>query len=406
MSHQEREQGQAIPDRYDEPAYRTSGKHVPEVLHNPLHEPVSITFDSLLAILPQGRWTIARTALATLAAAAALAFLLPDMYTAEASFVPPGASNSSSATAMLAQLSSVAGGIGQLGGKSQGDFYVGILKSRTISRAMVARFNLKTVYKVKKESAAEKILENRTLFEIGLKDSIVTINVTDKNPEQARDLANGYLDALQQTSAILALSESSQRRLFYEQRLARERDDLANAEVSLKQNQEKTGLISPVGQTASEIQTLASLRAEITAREVRLAALRQDEAEENPDILRIRNEIATLQGQVAQLENGKDHGPFSGFSTAQVPELQLEYIRKYRDVKYHEALFDIIAKQYEAARLDEAHDAPLQVLDRATIPDTRSGPHRFIIMAIGLFLGVILGLVRVIDLSLRRSRLA
>ena len=139
---------------------------------------------------------------------------------------------------------------------------------------------------------------------------------------------------------------------------------------------------------------------------MQLAARRQDEAEENPDILRIRNEIATLQGQVAQLENGKDQGPFSSISTAQVPELQLEYIRKYRDVRYHEALLDIIAKQYEAARLDEAHDAPLQVLDRAAIPDTKSGPHRSIIMAIGLFLGVVLGLVRVISLSVRRSRLA
>jgi len=163
----------------------------------------------------------------------------------------------------------------------------------------------------------EKDLESRSLFEIGLKDSIVTINVTDKSPERARDLANGYLEMLQQTSAGLTLTESSQRRLFYEQRLAKERDDLANAEVALKQNQEQTGLISPAGQTASELQTLASLRAEITARQVRLASLRQDETDENPDVLRIRDEIANLQGQVSQLENGKNQGQFGRFSTAQ-----------------------------------------------------------------------------------------
>jgi len=239
------------------------------------------------------------------------------------------------------------------------------------------------------------------MFDIGLKDSIVTIEVTDKSPERARDLANGYLDALQQTSAVLALSESSQRRLFYEQRLAKERDDLANAEVALKQNQEKTGLISPVGQTASKIQTLANLRAEITGREVRLAALRQVETDQNPEIIMILSEVGSLQRQVAQLETGQNPGKFGSSSTAEVPEMELEYIRKFRDVKYHEALFDIIARQYEVGRLDEARDAPLQILDHATTPDTRSGPHRSIIMAVGL----ILGAVRVLFLTLRPPHL-
>ncbi len=390
LEQQEAEIGHSAPR-----AYREKSGDSFETSTGSSREQSSITFDLLVAIIRGGRRTILLTAAATLVASAVLAFLLPTTYTASASFVPPGSNNGSSASALLAQFSA-AGGLGSLGGKSQGDLYIGLLKSRTISRAMVGRFNLKTVYKEKKESQAEKVLENNSFFEIGLKDSIVSVNVTDKSPERARDLANGYLDALQQTSAVLALTESSQRRLFYEQRLAKERDDLANAEVALKQNQEKTGLISPAGQTAEEIQTLATLRAEITAREVRLSSLRQDEAEENPDILRIRNEISNLQGKVAQLENGQTHGPFGRFSTAQVPELQLEYIRKFRDVKYHEALFDIIAKQYEAARLDEAHDSPLQVLDRAVVPDTKSGPHRSIILALGLVLGVILGVLRVL----------
>ena len=366
------------------------------------HPQTSLTFDALITILRKGRRTILLTTAATLIAAAVLAFLLPTTYTASASFVPPGSSGGSSAAALLAQFSA-AGGLGQLGGKGQGDLYVGILKSRTIGRAMVARFNLKNVYEVKKESQAENVLEKNSLFEMGLKDSIVTIHVTDKSPERARDLANGYLEVLQQTSAVLALTESSQRRLFYEQRLAKERDDLANAEVALKQNQEKTGLISPAGQTAEEIQTLANLRAEITARQVRLASLRQDEADENPDILRIRNEISNLQGQVAQLESGQTRSQYGRFSTAQVPELQLEYIRKFRDVKYHEALFDIIAKQYEAARLDEARDSPLQVLDRAVVPDTKSGPHRSIILAVGLLWGIMLGIVRILYPIIRHS---
>jgi len=274
-----------------------------------------------------------------------------------------------------------------LEGKGKGDLYVAILRSHTIAREMVEHFGLMQVYGTKKESQAERKLASKSLFSVGLKDPIVTIEVTDHSPERARDLAAGYLDAVQKTSAQLALTESSQRRLFYEQRLASEKDELANAEVELKQVEEKTGLVAPAGQTASNIQASAQIQAQITTAQAQLAAHLHDETEQNPEVLRLRSEIASLEGKAAQMESGAGDG-FGRLSTAQVPELQLQYIRKARDVKYHEALFDIIAKQYEAARLDEAKDAPLQVLDRPVVPDTKSGPPRTIIMAVGLLCGV------------------
>jgi uncharacterized protein involved in exopolysaccharide biosynthesis len=351
----------------------------------------SLSFAAFVQILLQGRRTILIASLAALVLATVIAFVTPLSYTATTSFVPPGSTGSASnATAVLGQLSALGGG-NMLGGKGQGDLYAGILKSHTISRELVQRFNLMTVYKVKKISQAEKVLSRNSLFEVNTKDPIVTINVTDKSPERARDLANGYLQALQTASADLALTESSQRRLFYERRLSKEKDELAEAEVALKQAQEKTGLIAPTGQTISKIQMLAELQAQITDRQVQLSALLQSETDQNPDVVRLRSEIAKLQAQVGQLENGQKDERFGRFSAAQVPELQLEYIRKAREVKYHEALFGIIAKQYETARLDEAKDSPLQVLDHAIVPDSKSGPHRSIIMAIGLLAGILCG---------------
>jgi len=342
----------------------------------------------VLAVLWLSRRTILATGAVTFGLATLLAFLLPFNFTASASFVPPGSSTESSAAALMGQLSSFGGMGGMLENKNRGDLYVAILKSRTIAQQMVQRFHLMQVYGVKKESLAEKKLASRSLFSIGTKDPVVTIAVTDHSPQRARDLAAGYLQALQETSANLSLTESSQRRLFYEQRLAREKDELANAEVALKQVEEKTGLVAPAGQTASNIQALAQIQAQITSQQARLAALLHDETDENPEVLRARSEIASLQAKAAEMESGSEQG-FGRLSTAQVPETELEYIRKARDVKYHEALFDIIAKQYEAARLDEARDAPLQVLDQPVVPDTKSGPPRSIIMAAGLLFGLL-----------------
>ncbi len=351
-------------------------------------EPLSVTI--ILQILQRSQRLIFKVAFATLLVAIILAFILPPYYIAAASFIPPGANNPSSAAALMGQLSALGAG-GLLGGKSQGDLYVGILKSHTIARSLVERFHLMEVYKVKKESLAEKKLLSKSTFEVGTKDPIVTISVVDKSPERARDLAKGYLQALQETSAGLALTESSQRRLFYEQRLAKEKDELANAEVTLKQEEEKSGLIAPVGQTASNIQALAQVNAEITDLQTRLAALLMNDTEQNPDVIRLRTEITSLQSRADQMEKGDSKSRFGSLSTAQVPGLELEYIRKARDVKYHEALFGIIARQYEAARLDEAKDSPLQVLDQPTLPDLKSGPHRSIIMVLGLVIGLLSG---------------
>jgi uncharacterized protein involved in exopolysaccharide biosynthesis len=250
---------------------------------------------------------------------------------------------------------------------------------------------------VKKESLAEKELGSSTVIEVDPKSAIVTVSVTAKSPQLAHDLASAYMDALRETEGRLALSQSSQRRLFFGQQLAREKDDLEDAEVDLKKTEEQSGLIAPSGQTESEIRTIAETQAQIAFRQVQLAALRDSATEQNPEVIRLRSEIDDLQGQLARLQKGSGGESTAAIPTSKVPELQLEYVRKEREVKYHEALFDALSRQYEAARLDEARDAPvLQVLDPASYPDSKSAPKRSYYMAGGLFFGFIAGCVWVL----------
>ncbi len=217
------------------------------------------------------------------------------------------------------------------------------------------------------------------------------------SPERARDIANSYMDALRETNGRLALSQSSQRRLFFGQQLAKEKDDLEDAEVDLMKTEEQSGLIAPTGQTTVEIETLAQTQAQIAVRQVQLAALRDSATEQNPEVIRLRSEIGDLQGQLARLQNGSGKLSAAAIPTSKVPELQLEYVRKEREVKYHEALFEMLSRQYEAARLDEARDAPvLQVLDPASYPDTKSAPKRSYYMLGGLVFGFISGCVWVL----------
>ncbi len=329
-------------------------------------------------------------ALGTVALVAAFAFGKPDVYTASASFLPPA--GSSNMGALASELSLLSGSTGLLPQKNSGDTYVGILSSRRVADKMTARFHLKDYYKVRKQSVAEAILASRSQFEVGVRDGIITLKVTDRDPVLAKDIANAYLDELHAATGELALTEAAQRRMFFEQQLQKEKDRLADAEVALRQVQERTGAIAPSGQTQLEVQTIAQMRAAISSRQAALAGLRASSTDQNPGVIQLRNEIADLQRQLISLqENVRATGGKSD-PQARVPEAEMEYVRRERDVKYHEGLFEMLSKQYESARLDEAHDAPvLQVLDYAAVPDTKSGPRRTLMLGVGAVLGLLLG---------------
>ena len=359
----------------------------------PLEEEISVDWRGFFQVFYSGRWTIVNVSLAACVMATIVAFLIPLRYTSTTSFIPPTLGNGSSmASALAGQLSALGAGDVFGGMKSPGDLYAGILKSRSIANELVKRFDLMRVYKVKKESQAEKELGLSTVVQVDPKTTIVTVGVTASSPSLAHDLAFAYMDALRETEGRLALGQSSQRRLFFGQQLAREKDDLENAEVDLKKTEEQSGLIAPTGQTEAQIRTVAGTQAQIAARQVQLAALRESATDQNSDVIRLRSEINNLQGQLSRLQSGGGRDSTASIPTAKVPELQLEYVRKEREVKYHEALFEMLSKQFEAARLDEARDAPvLQVLDPASYPDTKSWPKRSYFMLGGLFLGFIAG---------------
>jgi uncharacterized protein involved in exopolysaccharide biosynthesis len=365
-----------------------------------------IYLGDMWAIVIRRKKTVGKIMLAFLVSAIALAFLLPVEYTSTASFIPPTAAGTGSMAAVLAgQLASFGGGELLGSGKTSGDMYAGILRSRSVTEEVIKRFGLMQQLRAKKQSQAEKMLASATAVTADPKSTIVTISVSAKTPQLAHDIANGYLDALRNTDGRLALTDASQRRLFYEQQIAKEKDDLENAEVELKRTQEQSGLIAPTGQTAVEIRTVADTQAQIAVREVQLAALRQSATEENPDVVRLKSEIQNLQSQLTRLQQGGNSSNSGNIPTAKVPELQLQYVRAEREVKYHEALFEMLSRQYEAARLEEAREGPmLQILDHASMPDSKSSPKRVLIMVLGLIGGIIVGIVWVLLPHLRRSR--
>jgi uncharacterized protein involved in exopolysaccharide biosynthesis len=180
--------------------------------------------------------------------------------------------------------------------------------------------------------------------------------------------------------------------LFFEGQLELAKNNLAGAEQALKQTQQQTGLIQLDGQAKVIIESVVKLRAAVATKEVELDAMRLFSTEQNPDVRLSERQLAALEAQLALLEKqsrGSTPDPDGvQVPVGDVPEAGLQYVRKLRDLKYSETMFEMLAKQYEAARLDEAKTAAvIQVLDPAEAPDRKSSPPRTWIIAIATMIG-------------------
>ena len=349
----------------------------------------------LLIVLSKRRKLIVLFTVSVAILTAITVLLLPSEYTAETLVLPPG-QNSSMSSALLGQLSgssalaSAAGA--SLGIKNPGDMYVSLFRSRTVEDAMIQRFGLMARYRTKKITDARKAFEGHSKVTLGTKDGLITIRVEDRDPNMAAEIANGYVDEFRKLSANLAITEASQRRMFFEQQLKEANESLTNAEDAMKRTQQSTGVLQVDSQARSLIESAAVLRGQIVAQEVQLQGMRSYATEDNPQVVTAEQQLAALKGQLAKL-SGSDVNSSSEIIVPKgnIPQAGMEYLRKLRDMRYYETIEQLIAKQFEMAKLDEARQgAIVQVADVAVPPDKRSFPKRALTVILATFLAFFL----------------
>jgi len=334
---------------------------------------------------------IASVTLAAAGISAAVVMLLPVYYSAETVIMPPQPEQPMQSM-LMGSLSGLGGlgGLGAMGGgggsalfRNPGELYVGLLKSRTIADTVIAQFQLKSLYRKETMVDTRKSLARLTTIETG-KDLLIYVRVEDREPARAAAMANAYVDELHRQNSRLALTSAGQRRLFFEERVHKETEALTEAEAAMRNMQQASGLVYPAGQSEALLRSIAQIRAEIASREVAAQAMRLYAAPQNPQLRANQEEVSALHAQLEKLEKTGDGAGDSLLPARGIPQAALDYLRKARDLKYHETLFGLLSQQAEAARLDEARESPLvQVVDRAEPPDKKSWPPRafFVILA-------------------------
>lgn len=294
--------------------------------------------------------------------AVGITFLIRPVFTAATVMLPPQQQQSAAAAALssLGSLANIAGGAAP---KSPADQYVSLLLSTTVSDRIIDRFKLRELYRQDLLMETRRRLAKNVRVSVGKRDNLITIEVDDSEPRRAADMANAYVDELRRLTTTLAVTEAQQRRMFFERQLQDTKTKLIQAQTALQASGFNQGALQAEPKAAAE--GYAKLKAETVAAEVRLRTL-QGYLNENAAEYQLAQ--STLNALRAQLQRAEQ--PLSATNGP-------DYVSKYREFKYQETLFELLARQYELARVDESREgAIIQVVDAATPPERKSRPAR------------------------------
>jgi len=353
-----------------------------------------------LRLLWSERRFLTRAVLASMAAGLLLAFLLPKQYQASTQLMPPD-SQSGSGMAMLAALSAKTGnGLGAVAGdllgmKSSGALFIGILRSRTVEDRLIERFNLKKVYSARlEEGARRKLSENTTIAE-DRKSGIITIAVTDGDPQRSAAIAQAYVEELDRLVAELSTSSARRERVFLEERLKAVKLDLDQAARDFSQFASRNGAIDIKEQGRAMVEAAATLQGQMIAAQSELSGLEQIYTGNNVRVRSLRARVAELKQQLEKIGGQESDSAATGGEKAMYPSIRrlpilgVTYGDLYRRTKIQEAVYETLTQEYELAKVQEAKETPsVKVLDAASVPERKSYPPRLLIALLCAFFGL------------------
>ena len=381
-------------------------------LSRPAHEePINIV-DYASAVWQRRKLVLAVFLLAV-AAAALYSAIAPKVYEATTALLSPKEEGGSSMLSGLMASGVVpALGLSLGGGSSNRDMLIGVLKSKTIARTMVTRFDLRKRYEVAyDQDAVKKLQEEMTKIDV-TKEGVISITVSDWDPKLAAEMAKFLVSEVNRVVTTYGTSEAGRQRVFVGEQLVTAKRELQKAEEALRRFQERNQAIVLGDQTRGAIEGAARLKGEVIASEVQLQVLRSFATDANPDVIALRRRIDEMKRQLTMVQYGNGPGeknPDFHVPFTKVPEVGLELIRLMRDVKIQETVLTLLTQQFEQSRISEAKDLPMvQILDAATPPEKHARPKLIINVAIAGALGLVFAVMLALFLDyiakLRRMR--
>jgi uncharacterized protein involved in exopolysaccharide biosynthesis len=373
--------------------------------------PIEISIAELgIVIWRRRRWLTKVIGLGVLVAIG-IALLIPNKYTSTAQLMPPDAQALSS-TSLLSALTggpiapSFAGGL--MNARTPGGTFIGILDSQTAQDDIINRFDLRRIFHCKFYTDARNILKGKTTIVEDKNSGIISISVTDRDPNRAHDLAKAYVDELDKLVNSLSTSSARREREFLEQRLKSIKSDLDASSVALSRFSSRNATLNPQSQGQALFESATRLQGELITAQSELSGLKATYSDDNMRVRGARARIGELQSQLRKMggisgkRDGADQRSNQLYpSIRELPLLGVTYSDLSRQLAMQEGIYETLTKQYELAKVEEAKEIPpIKVLDEPGVPERKSSPHRAIIVVLGFLLSAFAGITWILASAL------
>ena len=352
-------------------------------------------------VLWRHRRLLLRVFLCSLVVSTAIALLISNRYQATTQLMPPDGQSGTSMSLISAMAARPGmGGLGGIAGdllgvKNSGALFVGILGSRTVRDRLIEKFDLGRVYHTKKMEDTRDALAAHTSISEDRKSGIISLFVTDTDPQRAAAMAQSYVEELDRLVAQVSTSSARRERVFLEERLSSVKQELDSAAQKFSEFASKNTAIDIPAQGKAMVEAAARLQGELIAAESQLRGLQAIYTNENVRVRSLQARVTELNSQLEKLggdpgdasaTHGKASPSTSNYpSIRQLPLLGVRYADLYRNTKIEETVFELLTQQYELAKVQEAKEIPsVKVLDAAVVPTKKVFPHRLTLIVVSV----------------------
>lgn len=322
-----------------------------------------------------------------------IAFLLPKDYKSTATImIPPNQQMG------LSGLGSLLGGksssLVSIGARAFGvsstseDVLLGIINSRVALTNVIKKFNLMKYYEIRTNNMDKALKAFRGDISFDPNEyGMINFSVINKNPQKSAEIAN-YMVKLVDSLNIKYNSESARNnRIFIEKRYNQNVRDLKKAEDSLYDFQKKYGIVAVPEQLEVTVKAAAEVEAQMNQKEMQAYFLKQQFGENSPQYKGIMAEVNLLKQKIQEMKSSSSLTSTSNvlYPFKEMPDIAIQYLRAYREVKIQQEIMEIVMPMYEQAKVEEHKSIPtITVIDKAVPPELKYGPKRAVII-IGFF---------------------
>jgi tyrosine-protein kinase Etk/Wzc len=218
---------------------------------------------------------------------------------------------------------------------------------------------------------------------------MITLKVSDRDPETARAIALVYIAGLDSINRRLQFSRAEATMRFTAAQIDTFRRRLDRSRAHLAAFQSEHGIINVDEQVRGAIDVATALEIKAAVAAIERDMIKEFALENTKELRKKELELENINRQIESIMSGSE-GSTAFVPLRKLPALSQQYAALQRDLAVDERVYSFLLEKYEESGIERARTTPsVQVVDPPNLPVKRSGIPRWAVVLIAAAAGAV-----------------